>query len=177
VARDLEKALLKAEQHLKELTDHNENDPSFFLNALSRIHHKGQSPEAIRQIVGGAPFTGRPTEAITQFSALSSLLRAAASDMVDKWPSLPGGAPQGTPADALALEIALAYWRILGERPKAYEHGKFGRIVAHLIRKCNQESNSVNDMYLGEGFEKKTLVDAVKAAHEYFEPSNREIAP
>jgi len=140
IAEALDKALLEAERCLSQLLSHNVNDPSFFLKALSRVHQKGQSPEEIRGIIGREPFTGKEREIIPQFSALSSLLRAASMDMSDKWhgnlkakKGECSDRPGGKPLDALALDIALGYRRILGEIPESPPTKKYGKILNHLL--------------------------------------------
>jgi|GEM_PF-4901070 len=165
VAEELEKALLDAERCLSILAGHNLNDPSFFLNAISRILQKGQEPDEIQQIIGREPFSGRATEAIPQFSALSSLLRSAAQDMSDKWrgnlKAKKGGGtdrPQGKPLDALTLDLAMAYRRIFGEIPTATRTMKFARIVKHLLSIVPPAVTPPN------GYKDSTIGRAIRAA-------------
>lgn len=163
-AEGLERALLEAERHLKALVGHSVNDPPFFINAISKVLHAGQSQNEIMAIIGRESFTDKPTKTIAQFSAISSLLRSASKNMASRHQGQ-GGRPKGRPAEQLALDVALGFLGILKEAPTASPDSKFWRTVEYLIFISDKKSKE--GKHLGGRFQ-KTLREAVSSAQNRF---------
>jgi hypothetical protein len=163
-AEGLERALLEAERHLKSLIGSSVNDPPFLLNAMSRVLLTGQSQDEIRGIIGREPFTDKPTKAIAQFSAISSLLRSATNNIAGRYQGQ-GGRPKGRPAEQLALDVALGFLGILKETPTASPDSKFWQTVEYLI--FTADKNAKDGKHLGGRFQ-KTLREAVSSAQNRF---------